>query len=108
MIEDRRRKNSDATPRRSSSSPGRTFGPRWPMNTSVSAKKRSRGSLARAIVELPERERQLLSLWYEHDLNLREIAAVLDIPRARVVELHGNALRRIQRATVRQSQRCGP
>lgn len=48
--------------------------------------------MARAIGELPKRDRILLLLYYERDLSMKEIAAVLDITESRVSQLHAGAL----------------
>ena len=57
-------------------------------------------SLRRAIIdavqELPERERLVLSLYYEQELNLKEIGAVLKVTESRVCQLHGQALLRLK------------
>lgn len=55
-----------------------------------------RTALARAIVELPERERLVMSLYYEQELNLKEIGAVLCVTESRVCQLHGQALSRLR------------
>lgn len=52
--------------------------------------------LARALEELPERDRTLLSLYYVEDLTMREIAEVLRITVGRVCQLHTRALRRLR------------
>jgi RNA polymerase sigma factor for flagellar operon FliA len=52
--------------------------------------------LAEAIRNLPERERLVLSLYYEQELNLREIGAVLDVSESRVCQIHGQALLRLR------------
>ncbi|NGY06899.1 RNA polymerase sigma factor FliA [Solimonas terrae] len=52
--------------------------------------------LARAISELPERERLVLSMYYERELNLREIGAVLKVSESRVCQIHGQALLRLR------------
>jgi RNA polymerase sigma factor for flagellar operon FliA len=52
--------------------------------------------LARAIEGLPERERLILSLYYEQELNLREIGAVLGITESRVCQVHGQAMVRLR------------
>lgn len=49
-------------------------------------------SLTEAISTLPERERLVLSLYYEHDLNMDEIGAVLTLDKSTVCRLHGRAL----------------
>lgn len=58
-----------------------------------------RQHLTEAIQKLPERERLVLSLYYERELNLKEIGAVLDVSESRVCQIHGQALVRL-RATV--------
>lgn len=55
-----------------------------------------RQELARAISELPERERLVLSMYYEREMNLREIGAVLDVSESRVCQIHGQALLRLR------------
>ncbi|MGH6611601.1 MAG: RNA polymerase sigma factor FliA, partial [Burkholderiaceae bacterium] len=50
--------------------------------------KRFRYALVDAIEELPEREKLLMSLYHEQDLNLREIGVVMGITESRVCQLH--------------------
>jgi RNA polymerase sigma factor for flagellar operon FliA len=54
------------------------------------------GLLARAIEELPERERQLLALYYYEELTMKEAGAVLGIGEARVSQLHSSAICRLR------------
>ncbi len=54
------------------------------------------GYLARAIEELPERERQLLALYYYEELTMKEAGAVLGIGEARVSQLHSAAIVRLR------------
>ena len=49
-----------------------------------------------AIDQLPERERLLLSLYYEQELNMREIGAVLGVSESRVCQIHGQAMVRLR------------
>jgi RNA polymerase sigma factor FliA len=49
-----------------------------------------------AVNELPERERLVLSLYYEQELNLKEIGLVLKVTESRVCQLHGQALLRLK------------
>ena len=49
-----------------------------------------------AINRLPERERLVLSLYYEQELNLKEIGAVLKVTESRACQLHGQALVRLK------------
>jgi RNA polymerase sigma factor for flagellar operon FliA len=55
-----------------------------------------RGALGDAIGELPEREQLVLSLYYEQELNLREIGAVLEVSESRVCQIHGQAMLRLR------------
>jgi RNA polymerase sigma factor for flagellar operon FliA len=55
-----------------------------------------RQAVIKAITELPERERLVLSLYYEQELNLKEIGAVLKVTESRVCQLHGQALLRLK------------
>jgi RNA polymerase sigma factor for flagellar operon FliA len=55
-----------------------------------------RKALATAIEGLPEREKLVLSLYYDDELNLREIGAVLDVSESRVCQIHGQALVRLR------------
>ena len=53
-------------------------------------------ALARAVATLPERERLVLSLYYDDELNLREIGEVLEVSESRVCQIHGQAVLRIR------------
>jgi RNA polymerase sigma factor FliA len=55
-----------------------------------------REALGAAIAQLPERERLVLSLYYDDELNLREIGEVLDVSESRVCQIHGQAVLRIR------------
>lgn len=55
-----------------------------------------RGELAAAIAALPEREALVMSLYYDEELNLREIGAVLGVTESRVCQIHGQALARLR------------
>jgi RNA polymerase sigma factor for flagellar operon FliA len=60
------------------------------------AKSQFRKQLAGAIERLPERERLVLSLYYERELNLREIGAVLEVSESRICQIHSQALIRLR------------
>lgn len=62
--------------------------------------KRFHEDLVLAIKRLPERERQLMGMHYEQDMNLREIGEVLGISESRVCQIHSQAVARL-RATLR-------
>jgi RNA polymerase sigma factor for flagellar operon FliA len=55
-----------------------------------------RTALVNAIKELPERERLVMSMYYDDELNLKEIGAVLKVTESRVCQLHGQALVRLK------------
>ena len=52
--------------------------------------------LSKAIDLLPEREKLVLSLYYEQELNLKEIGAVLGVSESRVCQIHGQAVVRLR------------
>lgn len=52
--------------------------------------------LAHAIGNLPEREKLVLSLYYEQEMNLREIGAVLNVSESRACQIHGQAMLRLR------------
>jgi RNA polymerase sigma factor for flagellar operon FliA len=60
-------------------------------------------ALTASIKELPERERLVMSLYYEQELNLREIGKTLDITESRVCQIHGQALVRLRARLVEQA-----
>jgi RNA polymerase sigma factor FliA len=53
-------------------------------------------ALAGEIDRLPEREKLVMSLYYDDELNLREIGEVLGVSESRVCQLHGQALVRLR------------
>ena len=55
-----------------------------------------RHALAIAIKNLPERECLVMSLYYDEDLNLREIGEILGVSESRVCQIHGQALNRLK------------
>jgi RNA polymerase sigma factor for flagellar operon FliA len=55
-----------------------------------------REAVAEAIAGLPERERLVMSLYYDEELNLKEIGAVIGVSESRVCQLHGQALIRLR------------
>jgi RNA polymerase sigma factor for flagellar operon FliA len=55
-----------------------------------------RGALIEAIGNLPEREQLVMSLYYEQELNLKEIGAVLGVTESRVCQIHGQSLIRLR------------
>ena len=57
---------------------------------------RLRTSLVDAIKHLPEREQYIMSMYYEQDMNLKEIAAVLGVTESRVCQLHSQSIARLR------------
>jgi RNA polymerase sigma factor for flagellar operon FliA len=57
---------------------------------------RMREALVDAIKLLPEREQYVMSMYYEHDMNLKEIAAVLKVTESRVCQLHSQSIARLR------------
>lgn len=55
-----------------------------------------RAGLVQAITELPEREKLVMAMYYQEDLNLKEIGAVLGVSESRVCQLHSQAIMRIR------------
>ena len=55
-----------------------------------------RRSLAAAILELPERERLVIALYYYEELTLREIGEVLGVTESRVSQMHAKAALRLR------------
>jgi len=60
--------------------------------------------LTEAIAGLPERERLVMALYYDDELNLREIGAVMGVSESRVSQIHSQAVIRLQ---ARMSMRIG-
>ena len=57
---------------------------------------RMREALVEAIKNLPEREQFVMSMYYEHDMNLKEIAVVLKVTESRVCQLHSQSIARLR------------
>ena len=57
---------------------------------------RLRQALVAAIKNLPEREQFIMSMYYEQDMNLKEIAAVLDVTESRICQLHSQSIARLR------------
>jgi RNA polymerase sigma factor for flagellar operon FliA len=53
-------------------------------------------SLADAIKVLPEREQLVLALYYDEELNLKEIGAILGVSESRVSQIHSQAALRLR------------
>lgn len=60
-----------------------------------------RDQLVAAIEALPEREKLLMALYYQEELNLKEIGAVLGVTESRVSQLHSQAVSRLRARLVK-------
>ena len=55
-------------------------------------------TLSRAVDNLPEREKLLLSLYYQEELTMKEISKILTVSESRVCQLHMQAVMRLRGA----------
>lgn len=55
-----------------------------------------RDSLAEAVASLPEREKLVLALYYDEELNLKEIGEVMGVSESRVSQINSQAMLRLQ------------
>jgi len=55
-----------------------------------------KSALANAITTLPEREKLVLALYYDEELNLKEIGEVLGVSESRVSQIHSQAAHRLR------------
>ncbi len=62
----------------------------------VLTSRRFKQALAQAVTILPEREKQLMGMYYEQDMNFKEIGAVLGVSESRVCQLHSQAIARLR------------
>lgn len=53
-------------------------------------------ALVKAIKSLPERESLVLSLYYDEEMNLKEIGAILEVSESRVSQIHSQAMHRLK------------
>lgn len=65
-----------------------------------------RATVVAAIEALPDREKLLMGLYYEQDLNLKEVGAVMGVSESRVSQLHTQAVARL-RAFLREQSWTG-
>lgn len=55
-----------------------------------------RAQLVKGIEALPEREKLLMALYYQEELNLKEIGVVMGVTESRVCQLHSQAVSRLR------------
>jgi RNA polymerase sigma factor for flagellar operon FliA len=65
-----------------------------------------RAAVVDAISSLPEREKIVMGLYYEQELNLKEIGAVMGVSESRVCQLHSQAIARL-RSKLREEEWTG-
>ena len=64
--------------------------------------------LAHAIAELPEKERQVLALYYFEELTMKEVGGVLGVGESRVSQIHSMAVIRLRARLSELSSACQP
>jgi RNA polymerase sigma factor for flagellar operon FliA len=57
---------------------------------------RFKAELMQAIENLPERERMMMGMIYEQEMNLREIGEVMGVSESRISQLHSQAVARLR------------
>ena len=60
------------------------------------AKERFQQALAEGISHLPEREALVLSLYYDEEMNLKEIGQILNVSESRISQIHSQAMHRLR------------
>ena len=58
--------------------------------------RRFREAVVQGIERLPEREKLVMGLYYEQEMNFKEIAAVLGVTESRICQLHSQAVSRLR------------
>ncbi len=58
--------------------------------------RRKREALVKAIKNLPERDQYVMTSYYEHDTQLKDVAAVLSVSEERVCQIHRRCLARLR------------
>lgn len=70
--------------------------PQSPNPAEIMEEEESKSILSKALEELPEKEKLVLSLFYYHDLTNKEIAQVLKLSESRISQLHTKAILRMR------------
>jgi RNA polymerase sigma factor for flagellar operon FliA len=73
-------------------------------------RREQRDLVKRALASLTEREKLILTLYYAHDLTVKQIAARLNVDESRISGLHAEALQRLKarvRASLRPAKQVG-
>ena len=53
-------------------------------------------ALDEAMAKLPERERLIMALYYDEEMNLKEIGSILDVSELRICQIQGQAAKRLR------------
>ena len=64
--------------------------------SNILEEKNVKALLVKAIERLPEREKLMMALYYEQELNLREIGELMGVTESRVCQLHTQAIARLR------------
>ena len=62
----------------------------------------TRRVLVGAVERLPEREKQVIGLYYQDEMTLKEIGAVLGVTESRVCQIHSQAIARLRGIAARE------
>jgi len=73
-----------------------SVGAHFPDKTNVIEQFSAQKTLIKAISKLSKREQLILSLYYQHELNLKEIAGTLGLTETRICQLHKQAVKHLQ------------
>jgi len=65
---------------------------------SLTRLKEIKAALVEAITRLPEKEKLVISLYYQDDLTMKETGEVLNVTESRVSQIHSKAIRRLRKA----------
>lgn len=63
---------------------------------SILTDKKMKLALVSAIEALPEKEKQIMNLYYSDDMNLKEIATIMSVTESRVCQIHSQAIARLR------------
>lgn len=56
------------------------------------------GRLQKAVAKLPEREQQVLMLYYQQELTMREVGELMGVGESRVSQIHSMAVKHLRAA----------
>lgn len=80
---------------------GATYGPGEPSESfadplAILERSEMRRLVAQAVAALPERERTIISLYYEQELTLKEIGEIMGVTESRICQIHTQACARLR------------